>query len=190
MESMLSCPWAPRACAGRGEGKWPSASIKGGSSSTPPPAPEAEEFGEMDRMPTMMMGTIRCSPPLDASPCASWLSDPPGVPNRNMRKKLRGPDWPPSPFSGPSPPCLSADAILPFCKALRNPRHYHPCLRCLYLRSNHEPRSTLGDRLPLTWRPSRPQPRLTVYSTWSLDLLCQWDAVLWEVAISFFGNPM
>lgn len=107
-----------------GVGKLERASRKGGmlASSCPVPLP-----GCMDRMPTMMMGTILPSP--SSSPSAPLFPDalPPRpvvsfrplsvpVPNRNILKKLRG-AWA---APGVSPPCpsslpRSADAMLPFC---------------------------------------------------------------------------
>ena len=61
IESMLSWPCVPRALAGSGDGKLPSASMKGGRSSAAEPAFEPFEDGEMDLIPTMMIGTIRPS---------------------------------------------------------------------------------------------------------------------------------
>lgn len=120
IESMLSWPCVPSACAGRGDGKLPSASMNGGRSSLGEPVPELE-LGEIDRIPTMMIGTIRpsLSPGCPLAPTiGSAGSD---APNRNIRKKLRGaPGVPDSP--SPSPlPCRNADAIRPFCRARRKP---------------------------------------------------------------------
>ena len=126
-------------------GKLDKASMKGGiiwPSSPPFPLP-----GVIERIPTMMIGTSR---PSDASlvpsPFVEWsrllpvlacdISSPlPAVllllllvlePNLNILKKFKGvveaPFAPSALSSGLSPlPCLSADAIRPFCNACRKP---------------------------------------------------------------------
>lgn len=126
IESMLSWPWEPSAVAGRGLGKLPRASIKGGRSSAADPDPV---FGLMLLIPTMMIGTMRPSPVL--SPVSLESSKPvprgagsvaPDDPKRNIRKKFNGPSRE-APSASPSfpLPCRSADAIRPFCNARRNP---------------------------------------------------------------------
>lgn len=93
-------------------------------------------LGLIDRIPTMIIGTIRPSP---SSSSPFWLlADPgrlawlPGLvsllrfaadePNLNIRKKFSGAGLAPGisvPSSASLPLCLRADAILPFCKAWR-----------------------------------------------------------------------
>jgi hypothetical protein len=109
-----------------GFGKVERASRKGGIlSSEGEPLP-----GLIDRIPTMMMGTIRPSG-LSSSlsvPLPRLLVLNPSFlrfvpdPNLNIRKKLSGAGFVPG-VSEPSPfsllLCLKADAILPFCRAWR-----------------------------------------------------------------------
>ena len=121
---MLSWPFAPKGLADKGLGKLPSASMKGGISSVADPAPLLE-FGLMERMPTMMIGTMRPSELL--SPASLESLGPvlrggvgfPEAPNLNIRKKFNGPSRDAS--LSPSAPCLKAEAMRPFCKALRKP---------------------------------------------------------------------
>lgn len=96
---------------GKGEGKLPRASMKGGRSSAFELELEFPEEGEIDLMPTIMMGTIRLSPfsPLSSllfasvpalvcrCPCEAAVLpfeavglDAADAPNRNILKKLRG----------------------------------------------------------------------------------------------------
>ena len=114
----------PSASALMGVGKFCRASKNGGiMPSSPWPRPDP---GEMERMPTMMMGTIRASeassssfwPDLDdVGPFAStdMLGDSGAEePNLNILKKLSGPlPEPAVPSSASLPFCLSAEAILP-----------------------------------------------------------------------------
>lgn len=82
------------------------------------------EDGDIDLMPTMMIGTIRPSvlsaPFSPFSAFAFWFWSGLVGPNLNMRKKFSGP-CSVLPFSPSELPPRSADAIRPFCSALRNP---------------------------------------------------------------------
>lgn len=120
---MLSWPCVPRACVGSACGKLPRASMNGGKSSLLEPALGPAD-GDIDLMPTMIMGTIRPSAP--SLPPSVFCESPfvfcsgPVAPNLNMRKKFSGPCSEP-PLSPSELPPRSADAIRPFCSALRNP---------------------------------------------------------------------
>jgi len=100
-----------------GEGKLDRASKKGGMLLSSAPLP-----GLIDRMPTIMIGTIRPSPPVSSFESVlvvpltllPLLSEVPplGEPNLNIRKKLRGAE---ESASEPSTWLrLSASATLPF----------------------------------------------------------------------------
>ena len=74
IESMLSWPSVPSAVAGKGDGKLPRASMKGGNSSAAEPEP-ALEPGDIDRLPTMMIGTMRPYAELLGSAIPAELGD-------------------------------------------------------------------------------------------------------------------